>query len=155
MSQCIFADMFIYSIGAPAYILNVPLLNSAGNGEGCLSCRSFVKSSLLTLNSRTHPTRRFIVRVIVRLKQFNASRSRSIPRTWLRADSASADGNEGRKVSGWSLSILVRPYLYHPSLQSANPAILICVHATIPNYYTLNPLVGCPCRPLHGHLIPR
>lgn len=29
MSQCIFADMFIYSVGTPCYILNVPMLNGA------------------------------------------------------------------------------------------------------------------------------
>ena len=29
MSQCIFADMFVYSIGEPCYILNVPLFNGA------------------------------------------------------------------------------------------------------------------------------
>ena len=29
MSQCIFADMFIYSVGTPCYILNTPMLNGA------------------------------------------------------------------------------------------------------------------------------
>jgi len=29
MSQCIFADMFIYSVGTPCYILNAPMLNGA------------------------------------------------------------------------------------------------------------------------------
>ena len=29
MSQCIFSDMFIYSVGQPAYILNTPLFNGA------------------------------------------------------------------------------------------------------------------------------
>ena len=29
MSQCIFSDMFIYSVGQPAYILNAPIFNGA------------------------------------------------------------------------------------------------------------------------------
>jgi GR25 family glycosyltransferase involved in LPS biosynthesis len=29
MSQCIFADMFIYSVGTPCYILNTPMFNGA------------------------------------------------------------------------------------------------------------------------------
>lgn len=32
MSICIFADMFVYAAGRPTYILNTPLLNSAGLG---------------------------------------------------------------------------------------------------------------------------
>lgn len=31
-SQCIFSDMFIYSMGSPTYILNIVLLNGAGLG---------------------------------------------------------------------------------------------------------------------------
>lgn len=33
MSQCIFSDMFIYSVGQPAYILNAPIFNGAVVGH--------------------------------------------------------------------------------------------------------------------------
>ena len=42
-SDCIFADMFLYSMSSPTYILNVPFLNSASVGLNSSSHQAHVK----------------------------------------------------------------------------------------------------------------
>ena len=42
-SDCIFADMFLYSMSSPTYILNVPFLNSASLGLNSSSHQAHVK----------------------------------------------------------------------------------------------------------------
>jgi hypothetical protein len=83
-SDCIFADMFLYSMSSPTYILNIPFLNSASLGLNSSSHQAHVKHHIhgfgriqeiqRMFKSKTYPLPSFLS-LLEPFRNFNANLS--------------------------------------------------------------------------------